>query len=167
MTPEEQFLEFIERSDKGEKIDPGQVEQTFNELKPVEPDQLVGYEWKGGTIKTGTVYEGFINILLKTVVDWAGKRFYSMDDVEPIMIYTKTGERKPYRGVGAAKLKRVLYQDIETTAMVYNSVPITDFFHYVNNDTVIGLMKTKPKTGDYFFYLIRLQPIEERNTSSL
>lgn len=44
-----------------------------------------------------------------------------------------------------------------TTAMIYDTYPIIDYFRKVNSDTMMGVMDTKlqREAGLYYFYLTR------------
>jgi hypothetical protein len=47
------------------------------------------------------------------------------------------------------------YNTLTTTTLVYDTLPVIDYFKYVDNDTVISLAHNKEKGGVFFFYLTR------------
>lgn len=64
-----------------------EVAAVYNNLKPVETEFLRG-DWNGGDLDTG--HPG-----TKALKDmrWAGKKFHSTEEVDPIMIYDSKGDR--------------------------------------------------------------------------
>lgn len=50
------------------------------------------------------------------------------------------------------------YGEGNTIAMVYDNVPIIDYFHYVSDDMVAGVMDAKTDASDspFYFYLKRV-----------
>ncbi|KAJ4394035.1 hypothetical protein N0V93_003252 [Gnomoniopsis smithogilvyi] len=148
--PEQQFNDLVKTEGH---IDEAVVASVYDQLKPVEPQQLIG-KWVGGSFDTGHPTH-------ETLKDfkWAGKDYRSIDDVDPIMIYTDDGERKWLESYGHARLRKVEFRGVVTTAMVYDNFPILDPFRYVSEDVVMGAMDSKlePNAGTYFFYLTRIK----------
>lgn len=70
----------------------------YDKLKPVTAQKLIG-RWKGSSFDTGHP----THAILKTF-RWAGKDFRSIDDVDPIVVETDSGERKCYRDYGNARV---------------------------------------------------------------
>lgn len=72
--------------------------EVYDKLQPVTPDKLIG-RWKGSSFNTGHP----THQILKTF-RWAGKDFRSIDDVDPIMVETESGERKWFSDYGNARV---------------------------------------------------------------
>ncbi|MCW3797396.1 DUF4334 domain-containing protein [Sphingomonas sp. BN140010] len=58
----------------------------FDSLPPVEPATMLG-SWRGGEIATGHLYDGLLG-----PSGWWGKRFRSVDDVDPL-VFERRGRR--------------------------------------------------------------------------
>lgn len=58
--------------------------------------------------------------------------------------------------LGISDLDQAEYRDVNSTAMVYRYVPVTDHFRVVDEDTVLGIstLSWMPETH-VFFYLER------------
>ncbi|KAH7153492.1 hypothetical protein EDB81DRAFT_687767 [Dactylonectria macrodidyma] len=148
-TPEKQFLEL--KDIKGH-IEEAVVANIYNRLKPVSCEHLLG-KWAGHSFDTGHP----THKLLKDF-RWAGKDFRSTNDVDPIMVFDKAGNRKWFSRYGNARLREVKYRGAVSAAMVYDNFPIIDSFRYVADDIVMGAMDNKDQqdTGTYYFYLTRI-----------
>ncbi|PFH55319.1 hypothetical protein XA68_10122 [Ophiocordyceps unilateralis] len=85
---------------------------------------------------------------------WAGKTFRSTEDVDPVVVYDEGGNRKWDSAWGNAKLREMKFADQNTIAMVYDDIPITDYFHYVSEDLVAGAMVSKMDNTDGIFYFV-------------
>ncbi|EOD45476.1 hypothetical protein M430DRAFT_40654 [Neofusicoccum parvum] len=90
---------------------------------------------------------------------WAGKDFRNVNDVDPIVLYGKDGQREWCKDYGHARLRLVQFRGQVSTAMVYDNFPIIDIFKYVSEDVVFGAMDNKllPEDGTYYFYLRRIK----------
>lgn len=93
--PEQQFHDLVKTEGH---IEESVVAGVYDQLKPVEPQQLIG-QWTGGSFDTGHPTH-------ETLKDfkWAGKDYRSVDDVDPIMIYTEDGQRKWLEEYGHARV---------------------------------------------------------------
>ncbi|KAI8148482.1 hypothetical protein BJV82DRAFT_653576 [Fennellomyces sp. T-0311] len=153
MTPENQAVDLIKRSDNGEQFTISHVESIYNQLKAVESSQLIG-EWKGGEIATGSSFGEQLK-----GIKWDGKKFISVNEVEPIIVLNDKGEREYLEEPGPARIRSVLFRGVVSSAMIYDNQPIIDHFRYIDNDTVVGYMDTKMQTDpsdDLYFYLKRI-----------
>lgn len=54
------------------------------------------------------------------------------------------------------KLREMKFGNHTTIAMIYDSFPVIDYFHYVTDDIVAGIMDTKLFPGTFYFYLKRI-----------
>ncbi|MEQ6900053.1 DUF4334 domain-containing protein [Nocardioides sp. YIM 152588] len=54
-----------------------------------------------------------------------------------------------------ARLRQVHHRGVDTTAMVYDHLPIIDTFRRVDADTVLGVMDLRAHPAPYFFVLER------------
>ncbi|PLB47790.1 hypothetical protein P170DRAFT_410112 [Aspergillus steynii IBT 23096] len=133
-------------------IEEATLESVYNSLSPVASESLLG-QWKGGSFDTGHPSH-------QTLADfkWAGKDFKSLDDVNPIMVYDKDGNRTWLEEYGHARLREVKFRGTVTAAMIYDKFPIIDYFRAVTPDIVLGAMDNKmvPNDGTYYFYLMRM-----------
>jgi len=131
-----------------------EVEELYNGLEPVPIDKLLG-EWKGGSLNTGhPVHQHLLSS------NWAGKTFLSADMVQPIMVYDKDGKRRYAEELsgGLARLREVKFRGVVSTAMIYDTRAVIDYFRYVDENTVAGAMDARDFTEEstYYFYLTRL-----------
>jgi hypothetical protein len=53
------------------------------------------------------------------------------------------------------QLREIKYRTGVTTALVYDSHPIVDFFKRIDDNTVLAAAENKNKGGTFFFYLTR------------
>jgi hypothetical protein len=54
------------------------------------------------------------------------------------------------------QLLEAKYKDtVTTTALVYDTIPVTDYFKYIDEDTLLSVALNKEKGGVFFFYLTR------------
>jgi hypothetical protein len=72
----------------GGKLDAAEVGKLYNQLEPVTIEAMLG-EWEGGSIDTG--HPGHVQML---AMKWAGKNFFSADNVQPIIVYDEAGKRR-------------------------------------------------------------------------
>ena len=149
----------------------------FDTMKPVETAFMKG-EWDGGAFETG-------HQTCKWVVDtkFAGKRFNSDRDVEPVFVWSAGGQKEFYKPNGYAQaskgpqsrlathcvevqadsskvgqLREVRYRGKVTATLVYDSLPIMDYFLKVDENTVIAAADNKNKPeGTFFFWLRRAE----------
>ncbi|KAJ7643870.1 hypothetical protein FB45DRAFT_1052731 [Roridomyces roridus] len=152
-SPEQAYLALIASSNP---TDTETVTSLFDQLKSIPPSFSFLGEWVGGHFPT----LGHPASELATQIKWAGKRFHSEDDVEPIVVYDEQGNRVWCEEWGRARVRKVEFHGVLSAAMVYDSRPIIDYLHYVDEDTVAGLMDSKDPdlpTG-FHFYIKRYKP---------
>ncbi|KZP03078.1 hypothetical protein FIBSPDRAFT_845275 [Athelia psychrophila] len=108
--------------------------------------------WTGGSISTSHPSHAML-ISMK----WAGKVFRTPDDVDPVMVFGEDGKWVWNEKLGHAQLREMAWNGKNTTAMIYDTYPIIDYFRKVNSDTMMGVMDTKlqREAGLYYFYLTR------------
>ncbi|MFH1030746.1 MAG: DUF4334 domain-containing protein [bacterium] len=140
----EQFL-------KQGKISCGELDNFFAELEPIEIDELIG-KWRGGYFRTG---KSKVEFFLKNFIifKWHGKNFLSADNVKAL-VFSFLGI-KFNLPLGTARLRKVEYRDKFSISMIYNYFPIIDNFRKVDDNTIMGIMDIKGKTGVYFY--LRMQ----------
>ncbi|OBU01044.1 hypothetical protein VE01_00910 [Pseudogymnoascus verrucosus] len=145
-SPAEQFIALTQTQGR---VDPTLIDAVYNKLGPVKPGLMLG-EWGGGILDTGHP----IGDTLKEI-RWLGKNFTSVEQVDPVII-DKNGQRVSWGKWGHATLREVLYRDVVSTAMIYDDRPVFDYFRYVNDDMVAGIMEGK-ELGEslFYFYLKR------------
>lgn len=121
----------------------------FLKLKAIAPEEIYG-TWHGGKFDGG----------LPDPINWYGKRFVSMEYVEPLLVTAPDGTIKPYTGLGSARLREVLFKNRVSTTLIYDRQPIIDYFRKVNEDLIIGWGEVKGDTPDFFFWLERVPAAE-------
>ncbi|KAG0157598.1 hypothetical protein PDIDSM_4783 [Penicillium digitatum] len=82
---------------KNTRVPGGIINTVFHELKPLQPDDLIG-EWDGYLLGTGHPFEDELDTL-----NWFGNTFYSTDDVAPLIV-ARNGERVPFEDWGRASV---------------------------------------------------------------
>ncbi|OBT51756.1 hypothetical protein VE04_05694 [Pseudogymnoascus sp. 24MN13] len=125
-SPAEQFIALTQTQGR---VDPTSIDAVYNKLGTVKPGLMLG--------------------------EWGGKNFTSVEQVDPVII-DKNGQRVSWGKWGHATLREVLYRDVVSTAMIYDDRPVFDYFRYVNDDMVAGIMEGK-ELGEslFYFYLKR------------
>jgi len=139
---EQQWLEMIA---SGKAYSAETLMPLFKQLEPVDTDFMVG-TWKGGKFDGGAEPDP---------INWYGKRFTSLTDVEPLLVTNADGEVVTYDRLGAAQMRHIEFDGKASAALIYDSQPIMDYFRKVNEDVVIGLGDIKGKPADFFFHLTR------------
>ncbi|KAF2802807.1 uncharacterized protein BDZ99DRAFT_468759 [Mytilinidion resinicola] len=143
---------WIALTKKTGKVEEREAEKIFETLPPAPIETFKG-SWKGFSVNTG--HPGPKK---NDEVRWAGKNFWGVDDVEPMVQYNEAGERVWMEQIGKARFREVKYKGVLSTAMIYDKMPITDHFRLVNDDMVAGVMDTHlfPGEGNMYFYLTKL-----------
>ncbi|KAJ6508370.1 hypothetical protein C8R45DRAFT_967195 [Mycena sanguinolenta] len=144
--PEQAYLDMMKT---GGKISEDVATKLFDQLRPIPPSFLIG-EWEGGDLETGHP----LNKGMKRI-KWAGKTFHTVDDVDPIAVYGEGRKRTLFEDGGHARVREIKFRGVTSAAMIYDSKPIIDNFHYVDENTVAGMMDTKSWPPGYHFYLTR------------
>ncbi|KAF4580835.1 GXWXG protein domain-containing protein [Ophiocordyceps camponoti-floridani] len=152
-SPEQDYIKLTEQ----DNVQPEVAAAIFAALQPATAELLTRGDgvWDGGAIKTG--HPGEVQL---RDMQWVGKTFRSSTDVDPIVVYDEAGGRKVKEAWGHAELRELTYAKRNTIAMVYNSFPATDYFHYVNDDLVAGVMETAMDglQEPFYFFLKRHNP---------
>lgn len=139
---EQQWLDMIA---SGEAYSADALMPLYKQLEPVDTDFMLG-TWKGGKFDGGNEPDP---------INWYGKRFTSLTDVEPLLVTDAEGNVVTYDRLGAAQMRSVEFDGTTSAALIYDSQPIMDYFRKVNDDVVIGLGDIKGKPTDFFFHLTR------------
>ncbi|OQE32665.1 hypothetical protein PENFLA_c001G06294 [Penicillium flavigenum] len=124
------------------------INTIFNELKPLQPDDLIG-EWDGYILATGHPFEDKLHAL-----NWFGNTFYSTDDVAPLIV-ARNGERVPFEDWGRASLREIKYHGVVSAALVYDERPTMAYYRAVKHNMVAGCIESKEWQGKVYFYLTR------------
>lgn len=119
----------------------------FEQLEPASPEFMLG-TWKGGKFDGGAEPDP---------INWYGKRFNSLTDVEPLLVHGPDGTVVTFEGLGRAQMREMKYAGVVSAALIYDQQPIMDYFRKVNDEVVIGLGDIKGKPTDFFFHLSREQ----------
>jgi len=148
---EDQYLALIEKGGPAVEVE---VRKIFDNLKPVEPEFLLG-QWFGNEIDTGhPVHQALVDI------NWVGKDFHSVNNVDPIMVHGADKTRVKCDTWGQAQLRKVEFNGVVSAAMIYDNHPIIDHFRYVNDNTVAGVMDSRDfrdnQSGHFHFFLQRI-----------
>ncbi|MFV9453432.1 DUF4334 domain-containing protein [Rhodococcus sp. NM-2] len=124
--------------------------EAFDALESLDPNFLVG-TWRGGVFH----HDHKLGRNLQRI-NWYGKRFNGIDDVEPLLIRTDSGNIESWTGFGLARLREIRFRGKVSTAMLYDNQPLIDHFRRVSADVVIGLADEKGQPATYFFHLSRV-----------
>ncbi|GGC92602.1 DUF4334 domain-containing protein [Halopseudomonas salina] len=117
----------------------------FEQLEPIDTDFMLG-TWKGGKFDGGTEPDP---------INWYGKRFNSITDVEPLLVTDSEGKVQTFEKLGGAQMREIKYKGVSSAALIYDTQPIMDYFRKVNDNVVIGLGDIKGKPTDFVFHLTR------------
>ena len=165
----------FEEAIKAGKVTTGEAYAIFDGLAPASVETLIG-TWKGAEFPSGHPNDGLL-----ADSGWFGKRFKDADSVDPLLFYK--ADRKTFfvadplkkfrasaEGVTdiasvqkeietsepTARLRMAEYRGKVTVAMIYDQAPIIDYFHKVDDDTILGAMDRRGDKGTYFFVLRRV-----------
>lgn len=138
----------------GGRVDPAELDELWAGLAVVRPEELLG-TWRGSAFDTGHPAHGLL-----TALRWYGKRFRSLDDVDPILCRGEDGELVANKAAakGGASLWPVEFRGEVTATMVYDGQPILDHFKRIDADTLMGIMNGKGvlhEGAHYYFVLER------------
>ena len=149
---------------------PEEAYAIFDALETVPVDFMLG-TWKGSEFYTGHLMDGKLESS-----SWYGKRFNGVDQVDPLVFNANDGgifacdpvaafmnaearipdvQEKVETHQPAARLRTVVTRGEPTAAMIYNQLPIIDFFRKVDDNTVLGLMDNPTIPGHNFFFVLR------------
>jgi len=144
-SPTEQFIALAQARGP---VDATLIDAVFDKLGPVKPELMLG-EWSGGILDTGHPIGDTLE-----EIRWVGKDFTSTEHVDPVII-DRNGQRASWGKWGLATLREVLYRDVVSTAMIYDDRPVFDYFRYVNDDIVAGIMEGKELGGSLFYFYLK------------
>lgn len=117
----------------------------FEQLEPAMADGMIG-TWHGGKFDGGAEPDP---------INWYGKRFISRSKVEPMLCRKEDGTVYAWDKWGEAQLREVAFGDKVQACLIYDKLPMMDYFRKVTDDIVIGLGDIKGRPTDFFFWLER------------
>ncbi|MFC5252904.1 DUF4334 domain-containing protein [Streptomyces nigrescens] len=147
MSIEQEVLDVIA---SGGQCDNAKLAELFDRLEPVDTALLLG-TWQGGGFEHTSE-----NAALLTKMRWYGKRFVDADHVEPLLCRDEDGTVFSYEEMGLATLHEVIYRGKQSTAMVYDQLPIIDHFRRLTDNVLLCVMDKKESPTDFFFHLTRV-----------
>ncbi|MCC3769863.1 DUF4334 domain-containing protein [Streptomyces sp. UNOC14_S4] len=134
----------------GAEYDRARLTELFDLLEPVDVGLLIG-TWRGGAFENSSE-----NAEQLAQMRWYGKRFLDADQVEPLLCLDEDGQVYSYEEMGLATLKEVVRHGKQSTAMVYDQLPIIDHFRRLTDDVLLGVMDKKGDPVDFYFHLTRV-----------
>ncbi|KAL2811722.1 hypothetical protein BJX63DRAFT_433232 [Aspergillus granulosus] len=143
---------------RGENVTPLAATTYFNALPALPLESLLG-SWRGTCVLTN--HPGTKPLL---DINWDGKNFHSINDVDPIVVRADGGKggRVVNGFMGKARIREVKYNGVVSAAMIYNEKPIIDYFRKIDENTVIGVMDALESQADHglFFILERIEGVQ-------
>jgi hypothetical protein len=155
----------------------------FDSLPTVELGEMIG-RWRGSGLPTGSPWDGLLEaygwygkefIGVETVHPLLFRaRGGRPRPVDPALM--PLGLLRDYAGVAhlrllrtvfsgvrpflytnrpKARLRTVQHRGLDTAAMIYDSLPVIDFFRRVGNDVLLGAMDMRGLAAPFFFVLQR------------
>lgn len=128
------------------------LEEIWDSLETVRAEDVLG-QWRGFAFDTGHP----VQRLLESS-GWYGKRFNSLDDVQPLVCRGEDGElfSDVAAGKGEATLWNIEFRGEVTASMVYDGQAVVDHFKRVDADTLMGVMNGKARwvlaDGRHFWF---------------
>lgn len=141
-TAEAQLLEMIE---SGRAVPADELMKLYEQLEPTTEDFMIG-QWHGGKFDGGAE---------PSPISWYGKRFNNRDDVNPMLCTKPDGEIYAWDDWGQAQMREMAFGGKVQAALIYDKLPMYDYFRKVSDDTIIGLADIKDRAMDFFFWLRR------------
>ena len=117
----------------------------YDQLEPATADFMIG-TWHGGKFDGGAEPDP---------IRWYGKRFVSRTHVEPMLCQKEDGTVYAWDKWGEAQLREVAFGSKVQACLIYDKLPMMDYFRKVSDDVVIGLGDVKGRPTDFFFWLER------------
>ena len=142
MTAEDTLLRIIR---SGEACPAETLMPLYDQLQPASAKQMIG-QWHGGKFDGGAE---------PNPINWYGKRFVSRTEVEPMLCRKEDGTIYAWDKWGAAQLREVAFGDKVQACLIYDTLPMMDYFRKVSEDLVLGLADIKGRPTDFFFWLER------------
>ena len=96
---------------------------------------------------TGSILEVFLRNF--PILKLYGKRFINRNNVKA-WIYSFFGLKFSVP-LATAVLRKVEFRGKISASMIYNYLPMIDYFRKVNDDIVMGIMEIKGKVSVYFY----------------
>jgi len=158
-----------------------QAAELFDSLPAVQVEEILG-RWHGSEVPTGHPMDGLLEVsgwYGKEFVDaervhpllfgTPGSLYAVHPKRLPLMSIVAAGDRLPrwlppggrsaFRalrtGKYRARLRRVEYRGVVSTAMIYDDLPIIDTFRKLDDDVLLGAMDLRGVEAPYFFLLER------------
>lgn len=140
---EKQLLEMIR---SGKDYPPSVLMPLFEKLQPVSIDFMMG-TWRGGVFDHSK----------PDPIRWYGKRFNSVNDVEPMLCRKEDGTIYAWDKWGTARMREAAFGGKVQATLIYDKQPMMDYFRKVTDDLVIGLGDIKNRPTNFFFWLERVK----------
>ncbi|MCW3463931.1 DUF4334 domain-containing protein [Chitinophaga nivalis] len=148
MHPKEKFEQFKQNP---ANITSAILDTFFDELPPVTVETLIG-DWKGGhfNFQSNEVRQQL------EAMRWYGKSLRAANTAYPLICLNAQDEPYTFADMGAASLRMILFRNQVTAAMIYDNYPIIDYFHQVDEHTLIGIMEGKVflEEGEHFYFFL-------------
>jgi GXWXG protein/Domain of unknown function (DUF4334) len=155
----------------------------FDAAEPIEPDFMIG-TWRGAELPTGHPLDGLLEAsgwwgkqfvdsdTVHPLLFRAGATRWAMNPglvpmrlgtavaiparVAPLLRRAVAAFRPVLQTRTArARLRATSYRGVVTAAMIYDQLPVIDFFRKISDDVVIGAMDLRGTPLPYFFVLER------------
>lgn len=161
--------------------DQGEAASYFDSLPAVQCEEMLG-RWKGREVRTGHPLDGMLEAsgwwgkqfdgldeVHPLLFSAPGGGLFAVDPRKvPLALASRipvSAVRRARGGLGVikpairtskhrARLRSVEHRGVVTAAMVYDHLPIIDFFRRIDDDNVLGAMDLRGSTP-YFFALAR------------
>lgn len=117
----------------------------FDQLQPATEKQMIG-QWHGGKFDGGKE---------PNPINWYGKRFVSRAHVDPMLCRKEDGSIYAWPDWGDAQLREMVWNGKVQACLIYDKLPMMDYFRKVTDDLVVGLADIKGRPTDFFFWLER------------
>ncbi len=88
--------------------------------------------------------------LTSVTARWSAKR------PEPLLCRDEDGTVFSYEETGLATLREVVHRGKQSTAMVYDQLPIIDHFRQLTDNVLLCVMDKKETPTDFSFHLTRV-----------
>ena len=173
------MTDLLEKIVAAQKATPEEAFEVFDSLEPVNDIEFMIGQWKGTEIASGNPWDELL-----PNSGWYGKIFTSDEEVHPLVYYggeneiypvdpaaiptsfkLPTGDYlKPFFQAArpafqaqttTARLRNIEYRKNTYTTMIYDSVPILDYFAKIDENRVFGIMDWKGVGTPYVFLLDR------------
>lgn len=142
MTAQSQLLDLI---NSGEACAAETLMPLFEQLPPATIADMIG-QWHGGKFDGGKDPDP---------INWYGKRFNSASHVQPMLCRQDDGTVYAWDKWGEAQLREIRFNNKVQASVIYDSMPMMDYFRKVTDDIVLGLGDIKGRPLDFFFWLQR------------